>query len=158
TPRDLPPRRLVSGPPPQCPSVGYLQHARRPAGPLAIARSFSMQITYSTLGPFSDLVQFEQLVALGHERGWLELHEVHEALGEADLYGEAVEEAVAELEAHGIELRTEGEAQAPEAAPASVTYAPSAGPSTVDPLQLFLTQIGRSPLLTKQQEVELAKR
>src|SRR4051794_4057614 len=125
-----------------------------------IARSSSMQITYSTLGPFTDLVQFETLVALGHERGWLELHEVHEALGEADLYGEAVEEAVAELEAHGIEVRTDGETPAPEAAAqaAQVTYTPSAGPSTVDPLQLFLTQIGRSPLLTKQQEVELAKR
>src|SRR3954471_9011888 len=118
-----------------------------------------MQITYSTLGPFSDLVQFEQLVALGNERGWVELHEIHDALGEADLYGEAVEEVIAELEAHGIEVRPDAEAPAPEAAQATATtYAPSTGPSTVDPLQLFLTQIGRSPLLTKQQEVELAKR
>src|SRR5262249_38303768 len=115
-----------------------------------------MQITYSTFGPFTDLAQFEQLVALGHERGWLDVNEVHEALGEADLYGEAVEEAVTELEALGIELRTETEQPAAETP--AVTYTPSAGPSTVDPLQLFLTQIGRSPLLTKQQEVELAKR
>jgi RNA polymerase primary sigma factor len=117
-----------------------------------------MQITYSTLGPFGEVPQFEQLVALGHERGWLELHEVHEALGEADLFGEAVEEAIAELEAHGIELRADSEGATPEATQQAVTYTPSAGPSTVDPLQLFLTQIGRSPLLTKQQEVELAKR
>ena len=99
--------------------------------------------------------ELERLLALGQERGWVGRLEVAEPFSEVDGAAEAIEEAVPSSRRHGIELRADAE-------PALLRPADAASRprrrSTVDSLQLFLEQIGRSPLLTKQQEVELAKR
>jgi RNA polymerase primary sigma factor len=97
--------------------------------------------------------ELERLFAVGLDRGWLELAELHDALAEAELFGEAAEEAIAELTNAGIELREESDSVSPGAeAPLPATSV------MLDSLDQFLTEIGRSPLLSKHEEVELAKR
>jgi RNA polymerase primary sigma factor len=96
--------------------------------------------------------ELERLLALGQERGWVGRLEVAELFTEVDGAAEAVEEAVLELEAAGIEVRADAD-------PSSPVPTPVAAPAlTVDSLQVFLEQISRSPLLTKEQEVDLAQR
>jgi RNA polymerase primary sigma factor len=97
-------------------------------------------------------VELDALLALGQERGWLGRVEIAEALSEAESGVEAVDEAIVELEAAGIEIRADAD-------PGSPLPTPVAAPAlTVDSLQVFLEQISRSPLLTKEQEVDLAQR
>src|SRR4051812_4118901 len=97
--------------------------------------------------------ELERLFALGLDRGWIELGELHEALAEAELFGEAAEEAVSVFTNAGVELRGDPEALPPEPETLVVST-----PVMLDSLDQFLTEIGRSPLLTKHEEVELAKR
>jgi RNA polymerase primary sigma factor len=95
------------------------------------------------------------LVELGEREGCLTLSEVESVLVALDLDDEVVDELHEELERRGIEITDDcvradagdGEYSNGELATA-----------TTDSLQLFLNEIGRYPLLTAQEEVELAKR
>ena len=97
--------------------------------------------------------EVERLLELGAERGLLTIEEINEALAEAELDPLQVEEVVRELEAQGVEI-----SQAPSAAEvrAVAAYGPIEG--TTDSLERFLSEIGRYPLLTKVEEIQLAKR
>jgi RNA polymerase primary sigma factor len=95
----------------------------------------------------------EQLVALLDEAegdGAVELDQLEPLLGEDDA-DELMPAVLEELDRRGIELSDEQD----EPAAANAVYEPSA---TTDSLQLFLNEVGRHPLLTAAQEVELAKR
>jgi RNA polymerase primary sigma factor len=105
---------------------------------------------------FAHTTEQERLLALGQERGWLTHAEITAALAEAELDGEAAEEAIAEITAAGIEIR-EDEDDEGDAAPRTRAALPDA-PTSIDSLDLFLNAIGRTALLTKAEEIELAKR
>jgi RNA polymerase primary sigma factor len=104
---------------------------------------------------FAHTTEQERLLALGHDRGWLTHAEIREALTESDMDAEAIEEATAELLAAGIEIR-EDEDDDGDTAHGRADIATA--PGSVDSLDLFLNAIGRTALLTKQDEIELAKR
>jgi RNA polymerase primary sigma factor len=95
----------------------------------------------------------EELLALGEERGYVRLSEVESVAG--DLEHEELDLFYLELEANGVEVR--GERGAAARGDDSYTNGDLAS-ATVDSLQLFLNEMGRYPLLTARQEVELAKR
>jgi RNA polymerase primary sigma factor len=80
-----------------------------------------------------------------------ELTDLVEALGLAD---EDVEAVYEEIERRGIDVRDDC---GRESAKASTYMNGDLGGATTDALQLFMNEIGRYPLLTKEQEVELAK-
>jgi len=98
-----------------------------------------------------DYDETRALVKHGQEAGFLTHEEVALALDELDLDTDDLDAFYKELEELHIDLVDE----APDAAAA--VEAESREVST-DALQLFLKDIGRVPLLTAAQEVELAKR
>src|SRR5881409_2509500 len=105
----------------------------------------------------------EAITAKGRERGFVTSEDLLESLPVEDLTPEQVEEFLSQVEQH---LRDEGievievpgeelaeEAQAVVAREDEVLKAP-----TNDPVRMYLKEIGKVPLLTAAQEVDLARR
>ncbi|MGH3109573.1 MAG: sigma-70 family RNA polymerase sigma factor, partial [Gaiellaceae bacterium] len=97
----------------------------------------------------------QRLLESGLQTGRLDADEVALALDELDLEPAQLDEFYAALDEAQIAVVTPDDAQAeaetPEVAAAETEI-------TTDALQLFLKDIGKVPLLTAAQEVELAKR
>ncbi len=93
------------------------------------------------------------LVQQGQEAGSLAYEEVSALLDDLALDAAQADELLQALEELNVEIT--GKEPEPEAAPAADAQAREI---STDALQLFLKDIGRVPLLTAAQEVELAKR
>lgn len=89
------------------------------------------------------------LVKRGNHRGFLTMAEVQQELEDIEAPGEAFEKVADELRLKGIRLVEEGPAIVEENIEVSQI-------SISDPVRLYLNDLGRYPLLTAQQEVELA--
>jgi RNA polymerase primary sigma factor len=102
------------------------------------------------------------LVARGQELGFLALGEVSDALEAADLDEEAVEALYRHLDELGIEVLEDAEARARQVELADEGDRPRRlnlkTETSTDSLQLFLKDVGKVPLLTARQEVELARK
>jgi RNA polymerase primary sigma factor len=95
------------------------------------------------------------LVEHGEEHGCVHLTELYEVVQRLELEEEEIEELLARLESHGIDVTDDCSRAIEE----DVSYTnPQIASATTDSLQLFLNEAGRYPLLTAAQEVELAKR
>jgi RNA polymerase primary sigma factor len=92
------------------------------------------------------------LVSRGQEAGFLTHEEVALALDELELEAQDLDAFYKELEELQIEVVEEAPSET------SPILEPDAPEVSTDALQLFLKDIGRVPLLTAAQEVELAKR
>jgi RNA polymerase primary sigma factor len=99
--------------------------------------------------------QIEALISRGDERGCLDLSEVSELTQELDLSDEDAQALADRLEARGIEV-TDDCGRAADAPPSYGNGDLAA--MTGDTLQLFLRDVRRHPLLSAEEEVELAKR
>jgi RNA polymerase primary sigma factor len=95
------------------------------------------------------------LIARGEERGCINLSEFDELVQALDLRDEEVDALESHIESHGIELADDCGRTGVE--PTTFRNGELAA-ATTDALQLFLNEIRRYPLLTAEQEVELAKR
>jgi RNA polymerase primary sigma factor len=99
----------------------------------------------------------EQLAARAEAeaRDCLELSELSDLVQEAELSEEEVQALEDMLEERGLELRDDcGRAETEP-----VTYVPDdLAVQTTDAMALFLQEVRRHPLLTREEEVELAKR
>ena len=101
-----------------------------------------------------DQPALRELLAKGRREGCVELSELAEATRELELPDDAAQSLHEELEARGIDVRDDCGRDGID----STRYRPDelAG-TTTDALQLFLNEARRYPLLTRKQEVELAK-
>jgi RNA polymerase primary sigma factor len=95
------------------------------------------------------------LMARGEERGCIPLSEFDELVQALELGDEEVDGLEAYIEAHGIDLGDDCGRAGVE--PTTFRNGELAA-ATTDALQLFLNEIRRYPLLTAEDEVELAKR
>src|SRR4051794_19131230 len=113
--------------------------------------------------PILELPELQTLIAHAHERGTITLEEITACLEEievskeqvAELHAHLVDEGIEILDAKGKPNQRAGAARADEAAAgaADLTVEPS-----LDSLRLYLRSIGKVPLLTRAEEVSLAKR
>ena len=101
-----------------------------------------------------ELPEYQRLIEVGTDRGTLAFGEIVDALAEHELEPEAMDAVRAMIEAEGIEIIDDSERPAePTALERRLAYE-----GTTDSLQLFLHEVGRYPLLTKADEIRLAKR
>jgi RNA polymerase primary sigma factor len=102
--------------------------------------------------------QLRQLVERAQDAGELTEDELTAVVAELDLTDEDTDAIRAELSELGVEVVSVREIDAPDAGePAEATPAWYA-PASIDGLDLYLAQIGRTPLLTKHEEQVLAQR
>ena len=91
------------------------------------------------------------LVQRGRQRGFLVVTEIHQDLEEHEAPAEALDEVLLALASHHIEIREDSNDAL------AATDLPNDDMVLIsDPVRMYLQQIGRYPLLTSQQEVELA--
>jgi RNA polymerase primary sigma factor len=98
--------------------------------------------------------QIERLVALADSNDCLELSELEQVIDTESLGEDEVNALHDRLREHGIELRDD----CGRAAPPTEFRPEQLADTTTDAMQLFLREVRRYPLLSKEDEVELAKR
>jgi RNA polymerase primary sigma factor len=115
------------------------------------------------------------LIEQGKQKGFLTYGQVNEVLPPDDVNPDKLDRLMMLLEEHGVELIDESDAEEREAnAPAADAGAEreelseelfgsflddgDSGRRIDDPVRMYLTQMGEIPLLTRDQEINLAKR
>jgi RNA polymerase primary sigma factor len=115
-----------------------------------------VSLSVLTTGP-SLAEQMAQLVAQGRERGSLTMADVASALDRHELSPDALGDVVRMLGDEGIELLEAPQEEVEETRPAGEADLGRPAAATSDLVRIYLREIGRVPLLTAEDEVELAK-
>ena len=98
--------------------------------------------------------QIQALIAQGEEEGCVNLSRFNEFVAEHELDDDEIARLCEELDERSIEVADDCGRESEQSTYVNGDLAVA----TTDALQLFLNEAGRWPLLTKEEEVELAKR
>jgi len=111
--------------------------------------------------------KFSQLIKIGKEKGFLTYAELNEFLPPEVVSADQIDEIITKIEKMNIELvdaapKTEEHADADQ----ETSLSPEEEESDAemeerkpqDPVSLYLREIGAVPLLTREKEIEIAKR
>ncbi|MBI3681060.1 MAG: RNA polymerase sigma factor RpoD [Acidobacteria bacterium] len=115
------------------------------------------------MAPDDKFSRLKQLMQMGKEKGFVLYDEVNELLPDDMGGGAEIEDFLAELDSAGVEILEEPkldfEKKLEEAEDFSdIELAQDFSDKTNDPVRMYLREMGTVPLLTREGEIELAKR
>ncbi len=104
------------------------------------------------------LVDAKDLLQLAQERGYVTSEEIMALVEEYDLTTKELEDLYSQLFEAASETREQSPLGTGSLKPTQAALHLSVDTVTTDPLQLYLQKAGQIPLLTKNEEIQLAKR
>jgi RNA polymerase primary sigma factor len=102
--------------------------------------------------------KIQELINLAHERGYLTADDINDALGDNQITPEDIDEIYTRLGSLDIEIVDQSESETPRAGTEAEEVEENRGENLDDPVRMYMRQMAKVPLLTREQEVAICKR